>query len=64
MEQQQTNQQLAADEREDDDRPVGRILSRRADLVLLGSGSALFLGAMNALAAENVYLPIIGFATT
>lgn len=43
----------------DDDRPVGRILSRREVLALIGGGSALLLGAMNALAAENVYLPII-----
>lgn len=53
------NQQLGDGEMEDDDRPVGRVLSRREVLALLGGGSAIFLGAMHALAAENVYLPII-----
>jgi|688.fasta_scaffold220822_2 protocatechuate 3,4-dioxygenase beta subunit len=53
------NQQLNDGEVEDDDRPVGRVLSRREVLALLGGGSAIFLGAMHALAAETVYLPII-----
>lgn len=59
MKQQQSNQQPAPVDLDDDDRPVGRVLSRREVLALIGGGSALFLGAMNALAAENVYLPII-----
>lgn len=59
MNQPQRDQHSAPVDLEDDDRPVGRVLSRREVLALIGGGSALFLGAMNALAAENVYLPII-----
>lgn len=45
----------------DDDRPVGRILSRREVLTLLGvvGSTAVVGGALHALAADSVYLPII-----
>lgn len=59
MKQPQRDQHPVPVDLEDDDRPVGRVLSRREVLALIGGGSALFLGAMNALAAETVYLPII-----
>lgn len=59
MKQQQPDQHPAPVDLDDDDRPVGRVLSRREVLALIGGGSALFLGALNALAAENIYLPII-----
>lgn len=52
-------QQSQAEESEDDDRPVGRILSRREVLALLGGGSALLIGSAHVLAAETVYLPLI-----
>lgn len=44
-----------------DDRPVGRILSRREVLALLGTAGtfALIGGGFHALAADTVYLPII-----
>ena len=50
---------MQAEESEDDDRPVGRILSRREVLALLGGGSALLIGSAHVLAAETVYLPLI-----
>jgi hypothetical protein len=57
MQKQQTNnQQPINGEMDEDDRPVGRVLSRRAVLALLGGGSAILLGAMHALAAETVYI--------
>lgn len=59
MQHQTEKSQLATHTDEDDDQPVGRVLSRREVLALIGGGSALFLGAMNALAAESIYLPII-----
>lgn len=64
MKQQQSNQQPAPVDLDDDDRPVGRVLSRREVLALIGGGSALFLGAMNALAAENVYFIYPSFGMT
>lgn len=49
---------------DDDDRPVGRVLSRREVLALFSGGSVVLLSAMNALAAESVYLPIIANGPT
>lgn len=53
------NENLKLDDPEDDDRPVGRVLSRREILALLGSGSAVLFGGLSVLAADSVYLPII-----
>lgn len=53
--------QLADVEIDQDDRTVGRILSRREILTLLGVGGATVLagGTLQALAAENLYLPMV-----
>lgn len=46
---------------ENDDRPVGRILSRREVLALLGASGATALigGGLHALAADTTYLPLV-----
>ncbi len=46
---------------EHDDKPVGRVLSRREILTLLGSAGtvALLGGGFRALAADTIYLPIV-----
>ena len=49
---------------EDDDLPVGRILSRREVLALLGGGAAVLVGGLQALAADTVYLPIVANGAT
>lgn len=52
---------MSNQEPHDDDRPVGRILSRREVLTLLGvvGSTAVVRGGLHALAADSVYLPII-----
>jgi len=51
-------------EEEGDDLPVGRILSRREVLALLGGGAAVLVGGLQALAADTIYLPIVANGAT
>ncbi|MBX3013543.1 MAG: intradiol ring-cleavage dioxygenase [Caldilineaceae bacterium] len=44
---------------DNDDRQVGRILSRREVLALLGGGAAILAGGVHAAMADTTYLPIV-----
>lgn len=51
-------------EEDDDDLPVGRILSRREVLALLGGGAAVLMGGLQVWGADTVYLPIVANGAT